>query len=99
MTFWCRIFVNYISFDIYLVEPIENMTHTHTLSLSPIIFYLSTSLSLTHTHIRTLSSLNSSIANFFSLFLFLIPVYTELDLVHRPEKKKKNEHQIRQFMC
>ena len=36
MTFWCRIFVKYISFDIYLVEPTENLTHT--LFLSPIIF-------------------------------------------------------------
>ena len=36
MTFGCKIFVNYISFDIYLMEPIEKLTHT--LFLSPIIF-------------------------------------------------------------
>ena len=93
MTFGCKIFVNYISFDIYLVEPTENVTntlslqlyfifppHTHSLSLSNYIL----SFHLTNTH--SLSSLNSSIANFFSLFLFLIPVYTKPDLVHQPEK-------------
>ena len=83
MTFWCRIFVNYISFDIYLVEPIENMTHTHTLSLSNYI------LSFHLTHTLSLSSLNKGIANFYSFFLFLILVYIEPDLVHQPKKKKK----------
>ena len=106
MTFGCKIFVNYISFDIYLMEPIENVTHTHThthslslsLSLTLQLYFIfpPLSLSLTHTHTHALSSLNSSIASFFSLFLFLIPDYTKSDLVHQPEK---NEHQIRQFMC
>ena len=90
MTFWCRIFVNYISFDIYLVEPTENVTNTLSLQLYFIF------PPHTHTLSLSLSSLNSSIANFFPLFLFLKPVYTEPDLVHLPEK---NEHQIRQFMC
>ena len=84
MTFGCKIFVNYISFDIYLMEPIENMTHTHTHSLSLSLSNYILSFHLTNTH--SLSSLNSSIANFFSLFLFLIPVYTKPDLVHQPEK-------------
>ena len=93
MTFWCRIFVNYISFDIYLVEPTKNVTHTHT--LSPQLYFIFSLHTHTHTLSLSLSSLNSNIANFFSLFLFLILVYIEPDLVHRPEK---NEHQIRQFM-
>ena len=78
---------------IFTLWSLQKMWRTHTLSLPNYI--LSFHFTHTHTHSLSLSSLNSNIANFFSLFLFLIPVYTEPDLVHRPEK---NEHQIRQFM-